>query len=635
MTKMSNMTRFIHFTQVRIDDPFWNERLRINRDVSIPCQYRHNRKTGRMEAFRLTWKPGQPDPPHIFWDSDVYKWLEAASYSQATHPTAEGATLLEEVASLIASAQEPDGYLNTYYQSVEPGKRWTNLRDQHELYCAGTLMEAGVAHHEATGSRTLLETACCYADYIDTVFGPRPEQKRGYCGHEEIELALVRLYHATGERRYLELARYFVEERGRQPHYFDAEARLRGDDSGLPVYAGHRVEGYAYYQAHLPVREQTTPVGHAVRAVYLYSAMADLAGELNDPTLIEACRTLWENLTRRRMYLTGGIGSARHNEGFTHDYDLPNATAYCETCAAVGLVFWSQRMLRHDCDRRYADTMERALYNCVLSGVSLDGTKFFYENPLASAGGHHRQEWFFCACCPANLSRLLASLGGYIFSETGDGLAVHLYIGGETEWTFGGGRIRVGLTTRYPWEGKVVMRFEVETPAEWTLRLRIPEWAASFRLTLGGEVIEPSVEKGYAMLRRTWRSGDEVGLELPLTPRRVYADPRVAADVGRVALQRGPLVYCVEDADLDIGASEVALLRTTPLSERWEAGFLGGVVVLQADGCAPAPVGAGHGLYADKPRSYSVPAQLKAVPYCTWDNRVPGAMAVWLPEVVS
>jgi len=636
-TRMSNMTRFIPFTQVRIDDPFWNERLRINREVAIPTQYVQNKKRGLVDAFSLTWKPGQPGHPKFGYDSDVYKWIEAASYSHATHPTAEGEKLMEEVAHLIASAQDADGYVNPHFQVLERDKRWTNLRHKHELYCAGHLMEAAVAHHAATGSRTLLDVACRYADYIDTVFGTKPGQKRGYDGHEEIELALVRLYHATGQRRYLELSRYFVDERGRKPLYFEIEARALGEP--FP-YEDHGDPPGTYWQCHLPVREQTKIVGHAVRAVYLYSAMADLAGELNDPTLLEACRTLWENTTLCRMYLTGGIGSARRKEGFTRDYDLPNETAYCETCASVGLIFWGQRMLKHDRDRRYADILERALYNGVLSGVSLDGEKYFYENPLSSEGNHHRKEWYKCACCPSNLSRLFATLGGYIYSETDDGLAVHLYIGSEAEWTLaGGGKGRVSLTTRYPWEGKIVLRLDVATAAEWTLRLRIPEWGSSFRLTLNGGEIEPRLEKGYAALRRVWRAGDEVGLELPLIAKRVYAHPRVVADVGRVALQRGPLVYCVEDADLDVCALEIALSPTSKLTEKWEAGLLGGVVTLEAEGRAPATEPSDHPLYSDTnsgsawSKPYPRPVRLKAIPYCTWDNRAPGAMAVWLPEV--
>jgi DUF1680 family protein len=630
---MSNMTRFLPFAQVHIDDPFWNERLRINREVSIPCQYRHNLEKGRINAFRLAWKPGQPNCPHIFWDSDVAKWVEAASYSYATHPKAEWKEKLEEVARLIASAQQPDGYLNTHYLVVDQDKRWSNLRDNHELYCAGHLMEAGVAHFEATSSRTLLDAVCRYADHIDSVFGPNPGQRRGYCGHEEIELALMRLHRVTGNDRYLALARYFVEERGRQPLYFDLESRARGEEPKPPHYASSVNGDYSYYQAHLPVREQTAPVGHAVRAVYLYSAMTDLARQLGDDTLLNACRTLWKNLSQRRMFLTGGIGTARQNEGFTRDYDLPNETAYCETCASVGLVFWSQRMLELDCDRRYADIMERALYNGVLSGVSLDGSKFFYENPLASAGRHHRQEWFECACCPSNLSRLLASLGSYIYSETDDGLAVHLYVGSQTEWTGAyKRRCKVTMTTRYPWEGKVALRIKGDAATEWTLRLRIPEWATSCRFKLNGKEIEPQIQNGYALIRRSWETGDGVELDLPLQPERVYADPRVAADVGRVALQRGPVVYCLEDVDQCRSVSEIALPRSARLSEKWEPDFLGGVVALEAEGLAPKNDQSTEPLYSPAKKMRTSPTRLKAVPYCAWDNRAPGSMAVWIPE---
>src|SRR5512136_2068131 len=416
----------LSFTQVSIEDEFWAPRLRTNRERTIPLEYEQCRSTGRLDAFRLNWKPGMEPVPHIFWDSDVAKWIEAASYTLAAHPDPRLQAQLDEIISLIASAQNSDGYLNTHFTVVEPGKRWTNLRDRHELYCAGHLIEAAVAHFQATGKRTLLDVLCRYADHIDQTFGPRPGQKRGYPGHEEIELALVKLYHVTGERRYLDLSLYFVDERGRQPHYYDLEAVARGDDP-----ASYWAKTYAYMQAHVPVREQHQVVGHAVRAMYLYSALADLAGETGDRSLLETCEELWLHLCTRNLYITGGIGPSPANEGFTADYDLPNESAYAETCASIGLVFWNHRLLQLECAGRYADMMERALYNGVLSGVSLDGEKFFYENPLASQGNHHRQAWFDCACCPPNLARLLASLGQYVYAQNDTELAVHLYVQGS------------------------------------------------------------------------------------------------------------------------------------------------------------------------------------------------------------
>ncbi len=620
---MTDMNRFepISFTGVAIDDVFWNERLRINREVSIPYQYEQCRETGRIDAFRLEWKPGKGEPPHIFWDSDVAKWVEAASYSYAFRPDPKLGQLLDEVTTLIASAQQPDGYLNTHYTQVEKENRWTHLRDNHELYCAGHLIEAGVVHFQATGKRTLLDAACRYADYIDSVFGREEGKKRGYCGHEEIELALVRLYRVTNNRRYLELSRYFIEERGQLPNYFVLEAAARGE-----THAAYPLE---HYQAHKPVREQTTVIGHAVRCFYLYSAMADLAGEFSDPTLLQACERIWENLCGKRMYVTGGIGNSRHNEGFTHDYDLPNETAYCETCASVGLIMWNQRLLQLDCDGRYADVLERALYNALPAGVSLDGTRFFYENPLASRGKHHRQTWFGCACCPSNLSRLFASLGQYIYSRSDDELAVHLYIQSTmSAQSVAGASVRLAIETRYPWEGQVRVKVDSDREAEFSLRLRIPAWCSSYRIAVEGDVVAPALEKGYAVIRRKWRAGDSVQLDFEMPVERVTSHPAILSNSGRVAIQRGPVVYAVEDADLETSALDLVLPDDCELRAHWEETLLGGVTVIEGEALARA--NRANDLYQTKIAPQLKPTPFRAIPYCVWDNRSEGAMAVWI-----
>jgi len=609
------MNQPIPFTEVRIDDSFWNERLRINREVSLPYQYWQCKETGRIDAFRLQWQPGTGSAPNIAWDSDVAKWVEAASCSLATHPDAELAAQLEEVVGLIASAQQPDGYLNTHFTQVDQEKRWENLQDAHELYCAGHLFEAAVAHFQATGKRDLLDVACRYADYISTVFGREEGKIHGYCGHEEIELALVRLYRATREKRYLELSRYFVEERGRSPHIFKKPRDGRG--------------GLDYYQAHAPVREQKEAVGHAVRAVYLYSAIADLAGESNDPSLLAASETLWDSVTKRKMYLTGGIGSTRVGEAFTNDYDLPDETAYCETCAAVGMVMWSHRLVQLDCDRRYADVMERALYNSVLSGVSRDGTKFFYENPLASRGGHHRQPWFECVCCPSNLSRLLASLGNYLFSRTEDSLAVHLYLqSGMARQSVAGASVQVKVETRYPWEGLIRLTVETDRPAAFALRLRIPEWCRSYEVRIGGKPVEAPEEKGYAVLHRTWSSGDAVELVLDMPLEKIVSHPGVLMNQGQLALQRGPLVYCVEDANHKTGVFNLVLPGDAKMSPRWDKNLLGGITVVEGKGLIRPP---SDNLYSRAGDVTFAETDLLAVPYYAWDNQTPGAMTVWMP----
>lgn len=403
---------------VRITGGFWAERQKVNRETTLRIEYQQCKDTGRIDAWKLNWKPGDPNPPHIYWDSDVAKLVEAVGYSLALQPDPELERLMDELIDDMEKAQQPDGYLNTHYIAVEPDKRWTNLRDCHELYCAGHLMEAAVAYYQGTGKRKMLDVLCRYADHIRSVFGTEPGKLRGYPGHEEIELALVKLATATGNQDYLQLAKYFVDERGQQPLYYDVERAKRGETA--PYRLGSPdIMPYAYNQAHLPVRQQTTAEGHAVRACYLYAGMAAVARETGDQSLIDACRTLWQNVTTRRMYITGGVGSSRFGERFTFDYDLPNEEAYAETCAAIALCFFANNMLQLDADAQYADILERALYNNVLSGVAANGKQFFYDNLLASFPPYYkfaqqksprRQDWFGCSCCPPNIARLIASL---------------------------------------------------------------------------------------------------------------------------------------------------------------------------------------------------------------------------------
>ena len=567
--------------RVRFDDRFWAPRIEVNRAATLPIEYEQCLKTGRIDAFRLNWKPGQPNPPHIFWDSDVAKWVEAAAYSLATHPDPALDAQLDGVIALIASAQQPDGYLNCHYTVVAPGKRWTNLRDCHELYCAGHLIEASVAHFRATGKRTLLDVMCRYADHIDSVFGRAKGKKRGYCGHEEIELALVKLHAATGNKRYLRLAKYFVDERGRKPYYYDAESRARGED---PMTNRHRKgdEPYSYCHAHMPVRQQREVTGHAVRAMYLYTAMADLAGAYGDRELLTACRALWDHLTLKRIYVTAGVGPTASNEGFSFDYDLPNESAYAESCAAIGLVFWADRMLRLERDARYADVMETALYNGAISGVSLDGRKFFYVNPLASAGRHHRQDWFGCACCPPNIARLLASLGGYACSQEADAAWVHLYAQGRAELEVAGVPVEIIQKTEYPWDGLVRLIVRPDRPARFTLALRIPGWCRGAKLSVNGKPVALAriVRKGYAHVERRWMPGDVVTLDLPMPVERIEANPEVRQDCGRVALRRGPVVYCLEQVDNGPRLNDIVLPRDAALKAVFRPDLLGGVAVI-------------------------------------------------------
>lgn len=621
---------------VTIEGGFWGPRLALNRTATLPHIERQLARVGTLDAWRLRGRPRPNEHVPQFRDSDVAKWFEAAAYSLMTHPDPALERRLDSLVNLLAKAQWEDGYLNTYYTLVEPRNRWTNLRDMHELYCAGHLIEAAVAHHAATGKTCFLEIMCRCADHIAATFGPGRDQKRGYPGHEEIELALVKLYRATGERRYLRLAEFFINERGRRPHYFEREAKARGETQ--PLWTG-----LDYFQAHLPVREQQTAEGHAVRAMYLFSALVDVAVETGDRTLLAASRRLWGNVTDRRMYLTGGVGSSRHGERFTFDYDLPNDSAYAETCAAIGLVLWSHRMLQVEDDGEHADVMERALYNGVLSGVSADGVRFSYANPLAvhlRPGGDHptgfapeRQEWFVCPCCPPNLARLLASLGQYAYSTGPRQASVHLYLQSAADLEVAGQRVALTQRTDYPWQERVRITVEPERPAAWTLALRMPGWCAEPRVAVNGEPLDLRgvVRKGYARLRRRWSPGDRVEVTLPMPVVRVEAHPRVWMNAGRVALQRGPLVYCLEEADNGPQLDDIALLADQPLRAAYDRELLGGAVVITGRGRRRDAGRWGEALYRPGPTERAA-TRLRAIPYALWGNRGVGEMLVWVQE---
>ena len=629
-------------------DGFWGRRAEQVREVIVPYQWQalNDKVPGAppshaMENLRIAAGLVKGEfYRFVFQDSDVYKWLEAVSYCLMSRRDSELERLADEVIDIIAKAQQPDGYINTYFIVKEPAMRWKNLRDNHELYCAGHLIEAAVAHYRATGKRKLLDVACRFADHIDSLFGPEPEKKPGYPGHPEIELALVKLYRATGEERYLKLSKFFVDERGRKPLYFEIEAKERGEERPQwPFWTP------AYCQAHLPVREQTVAVGHAVRAMYLYSAMADLALETGDETLFAACQRLWESVTKRRMYVTGGIGSDVFGEAFTFDYDLPSDRAYAETCASIGLVFWAHRMLRLDKDRKYADVMERALYNGVLSGISLDGTKYFYTNPLevwpeACRNRHdlrhiltERQPWFDCACCPPNIARLLASIPQYIYFQEKDTVYVQLFAASEATVELPGGRVILIQETDYPWEEEVVLRVHPEKPFEFTLAVRIPGWCRDPGLRINGDDVNLGslMKKGYAKIRRKWHGGDRVELLFPMPIERVRAHPEVRAAAGRVAIMRGPIVYCLEEIDNGPNLAQIVLPRDTELAVAGKDPDLGGAVTLRGVGFRTEDTAWGDALYV--PAEYErKETSVKAVPYYTWCNREPGEMAVWIRE---
>ncbi|MBP1860180.1 glycoside hydrolase family 127 protein [Rhizobium herbae] len=561
----------------------------------------------------------------MFWDSDLGKSIETVAYSLYRRPNPKLEARVDEIIDMYGKMQDEDGYLNAWFQRVQPGRRWTNLRDHHELYCAGHLIEGAVAYFQATGKRKLLDIMCRYADYLIKTFGRGEGQLRGYCGHEEIELALVKLARVTGSKKYLDLCKFFIDERGTEPHYFTEETIRDGRDP-----ANFIQKTYEYSQSHQPVRDQKKVVGHAVRAMYLYSGMADIATEYNDDSLTAALETLWDDLTTKQMYITGGIGPAASNEGFTDYYDLPNESAYAETCASVGLVFWANRMLGRGPNRRYADIMEQALYNGAMSGLSLDGKTFFYENPLESGGKHHRWVWHHCPCCPPNIARLLASIGSYMYALSDDEIAVHLYGESTARFEIGGAKIELAQKTRYPWDGAI--RFDVTTdnPARFAISLRIPEWADGSMLKVNGETVDLSVVTidGYARIERDWKSGDHIDLDIPLAPRALFANPLVRQDAGRAALMRGPLVYCVEATDngRELNAIELtgnlAAARTTEIAE------LRGAVALDVP-VMRDETDWGTTLYRTTPPR-TKRATARFVPYPFWDNREPGEMLVWV-----
>jgi uncharacterized protein len=625
----------VGFADVRLEGAFWRERLETVLSRTIPSQHRKLDEAGILKSLTLP----QPVPPltmprnnhgftvQVFWDSDVGKWIEAASYALSHRRDPEIEAQIDRIVDDLARAQSPDGYLNCWYNGREPDKRWTNLRDNHELYNAGHLLEGAIAYFQITGRRRMLDITERYVDYIAATFGTGPGQKRGYCGHQEIELALVRLYRLTGDKRRLDLAAYFIDERGRQPNYFIQEAIDRGDDPAK-YWAGT----FEYNQSHKPVREQTKVVGHAVRAMYMCCAMADLALELGDEALKRACEALWRDVTNAQMYITAGLGPKESNEGFTEDYDLPNETAYAETCASVALIFWAQRMLHLDLDGRYADVLERALYNGALVGLSREGTHYFYSNPLESRGQHKRWAWHICPCCTMNVSRLVASVGGYFVSTSDDGIAVHLYGGIATNVTIGG--VKVGLREKsgYPWSGDIKIEIDPDSPAEFTLKLRIPAWVRGATGSLHGHKLDLNIASGYATIRRRWEKGDVVTLDLPMPGERIYAHPNVRMDVGRVALQRGPLIYCVEEAD---NPGEVVqtmkLPREAKLEARQRRDLFDGIVTLETSVVRLFPAEAGDRLYSSRQPAERL-ANATAVPYFLWNNRGPGSMLVWIPE---
>lgn len=605
----------VPFTQVHIQDQFWSPRIETNRTVSIPSAFRECEKNGRFDNFAIAagLKKGEHRGDFPFDDTDPYKVIEGASYSLAVKYDPQLDHYLDSVISIISAAQEPDGYLTTCVTNRCTRlsgwwgtSRWEKI-NSHELYNSGHLYEAAVAHYRATGKRTLLDVAIKNADLVCQVFGPGEDQKHVPSGHPIIEMALCKLYKVTGEQRYLDMARYFVEETG------------RGTD-------GHKLSEYS--QDHKPILQQDEMAGHAVRAGYLYSGVADVAALTGDTAYFHALTRLWDNLAGRKLYITGGMGSRAQGEGFGPDYELPNHTAYCETCAAISNVYWNYRMFLATGEAKYMDVLERALYNGVISGVSLSGDKFFYDNPLESQGEHDRQRWFGCACCPGNITRFMASISGYTYATQASDIYVNLYIQGSADLLTESGHVALTQTTDYPWNGTVTIKVDPEQAgSSFALRLRIPGWLqqhpvasdlytytdapASYTLKVNGARVKATVSDGYATISRKWNAGDIVELDLPMNVRRIKAHDKVTADRGMLALERGPVVYCLEGQDQPGGTVfDKYIPEGTDIQAAFDPELLGGIMVLS-------------GTVGEVP--------FKAIPYSTWNNRGTDQMTVWIP----
>ena len=601
----------VPFEKVRLRDTFFAPRIEINRKSTIEACLRKCEETGRLRNFAVA--AGIEQGKHVgflYNDSDVYKIIEGIAYSQKASPDPALEARTDAIIDWIAAAQREDGYLNTYWQLVEPDKRWTNIRHGHELYCAGHLFEAAIAYEAATGKRKLLDVALKLAAHIDAEFGWGKHQEP--TGHPELELALMKLWRRTGEQRWIDLAQFFLDVRGRK-------------DRGTPLFG-------EYAQDTLPVREQSEVVGHAVRAMYLYSGMADVAAASGDRTLLEPLVRIWDDIVQRKMYVTGGIGSSASNEGFSLPFDLPNDSAYCETCAAIGMALWNQRMFLLTRKTKYADILEREVYNNIPAGVSLGGDRFFYGNPLASRGDQQRVPWFDCSCCPSNIVRYLPGMGERLYAVSDSELYVVLYAASSAELEVAGTQVGVTQDTEYPNSGQVRISVAPAKPTRFALHLRIPDWCKEPRLVSPGgataQLRRQSPGSDEYVVEREWRAGDGLTLDFPMPPRRLHADPRVEADVGRVAIARGPLIYCFEAADNGAGARNLSLPQGSELKAEWQATLLGGTSVVRAKGEAVS--------LDEQRKRLTRPAELVAIPYCLWNNRpgkdAAGEMVVWIPE---
>jgi uncharacterized protein len=617
--------RPLPYDAVHINGGFWAQQRDVNRRISLQHGYRMLQEAGNFHNLRLAagLERGEYSSSLPFLDSDLYKWLEAVAYELHNGPDPELERMANETTDLLAQAQGPDGYLNSYYTVVKPGRRWMELKDGHELYCAGHLFQAAVAHQRMRGDTKLLGIACRLADCIDSVFGPG--KRRGVCGHPEIETALIELYRATGEERYLALATYFLDERG--------HGTIGCDRTNAAIY-----------QEHTTVREASTVEGHVVRALYLTAGVADLYMETGEKALLDALLRQWHDMTSHKLFVTGGVGSRMSGEAFGEPYELPNDICYCETCAQIASIMWNWRMLLITGEGRFADLMERTLFNSFISGRSLDGVRTRYENPLLRRGlkpvfgahGNERADWYRCACCPPNIMRLLSSLSSYLVTANAGGVQLQHYAPMDVTFPVLGGPVHLHVQTDYPWQETVLLSVEQTPAAPWTLSFRIPAWCANPTLRVNDKRIPLKVDaQGYASLERSWQVCDFVELQLPMPPRLTVAHPRVDPARGSVVIERGPLVYCLESVDQQQGFNLMDVsLADTHMEPLWRDDVLGGIVVIKARGYAANTSAWKDELYRplDNVRANgALPVSLTAIPYYAWDNRGLSALRVWIP----
>lgn len=620
----------VPFTSVQVTDNFWGQRLQASREVTIPLAFSKCEETGRYTNFVNAAHPS--DTVHVggfsFDDTDVYKTIEGASYLLQTYPDKKLEKYIDSVLVIVAAAQEPDGYLYTS-RTMNPkhphewsgSKRWEKVEElSHEFYNLGHMVEGAIAHYQATGKKNFLDIAIQYADCVCREIGDQPGQVVRVPGHQIAEMALAKLYTVTGNRKYLDQAKFFLDRRG---------------------YTSRTDE---YSQAHKPVTEQDEAVGHAVRAAYMYSGMADVAALTGDSTYIHAIDKIWENMVGKKYYITGGIGATSNGEAFGKNYELPNMSAYCETCAAIGNVYLNYRLFLLHGESKYYDVLERTLYNGLVSGVSLDGGNFFYPNPLESRGQHQRQPWFGCACCPSNICRFIPSLPGYIYAVKDQDVYVNLFLSNTSQLKVKGKAVSLAQTTRYPWDGDIAIDITKNSAGPFNLKIRIPGWVQNrpvpsnlyiyadgkhpgYSVKVNGEPFSASLQDGYFCLERAWKRGDKVEVHFDMEPRIVKATQEVEADRGRIAVERGPLVYCAEWPDNDFDVSGVLMNRSPRFEVVPQPDLLYGITQLKTDAQVLG--------YDARGRLTATDVKLTLIPYYAWAHRGPGTMAVWLPQEVS